>query len=68
MYEIPIIYPVTANAIKNQDDTLTEVQSCEVLEYLKKTKNLDKGASWMEILKAINICRSNWQTDTREIK
>lgn len=65
MYEISIIYPVTAEAIKNQDDSLNDVQSQEVLDYLKKTSNLEIGLSWMEILKAINVCRINWHVNKR---
>jgi hypothetical protein len=60
MYEISIVYPVTSQAIKTQDDSLNEVQCVEVLEYLQKTSNIEIGVSWMEILKAINICRMNW--------
>lgn len=65
MYEISIIYPVTVEAIKNQDDSLTDVQSSDVLEYLKRISNLNIGVSWMEILKAINVCRANWQADAK---
>ena len=62
MYEISIIYPVTTDAIKKQDDSLTDDQSIEVLEYLKKTRDIINGLSWIEILRAINICRTNWHT------
>ena len=65
MYEISIIYPVTVEAIKNQDDSLTDVQSQEVFDYLQKTSDLENGLSWNEILKAINVCRKNWQSNKR---
>ena len=67
MYEISIIYPVTVEAIKNQDDSLTDVQSQEVFDYLQKTSDLENGLSWNKILKAINVCRKNWQANKRQI-
>lgn len=67
MYEVSIINPITVEAIKNQDDSLTDVQSIEIFEYLQKTRDLENGLSWIEILRAINICRTNWLAVKKQI-
>ena len=63
MTDISIIYPVTRDAIKFQDNSLNDEQCDAVLEYLEKIANIEIGVSWMEISKAISICQKEWSAN-----
>ena len=63
MTDISIIYPVTRDAIKIQDNSLNDEQCDLVIEYLEKIANIEIGVSWMEISKAISICQKEWSAD-----
>ena len=60
MYENSIIFPLTTDAIKNQDDSITDEQCHEIFEYIQKEYDVSNGISWIEVLKVINLHRKTW--------